>query len=159
MFAPSISGLHRLLNNCGNYPADHDITFSCKGQLMFFLPQKYKQPAQSNFSFNGVCVQFSEPSDIPWCGPTTKCLTEGWLYLETSEIAVLCSKQAQRHICSVFTCSKKNFIPCLLHANAWLSIVAQIHRLAWSTYALHTMPAELCITQHTLKCKSSPTPI
>jgi len=36
---------------------------------------------------------------------------------ETSEITILCSKQTQRHFRSVFPCSKKHVILCLLHAN------------------------------------------
>jgi len=37
------------------------------------------------------------PSEIPWCVDT--CLTEGlWWYSETSEIAILFSKQAQESL-------------------------------------------------------------
>jgi len=63
---------------------------------------------------------------IPWCVDT--CLTEGWLwYTKTNEITTLCSKQVPRHIWSVFSCSKKHFISCLLHANICLLTVEQIH--------------------------------
>jgi len=46
---------------------------------------------------------------------------------ETSEIATLCSKQGQRHICSVLTCSKKHFILWLFYDNVCLPIVVQIY--------------------------------
>jgi len=45
----------------------------------------------------------------------------------TSEFSVLCRKQAQMHICSVLTSSKRHSILCLYHANICLPIVEQIH--------------------------------
>jgi len=67
---------------------------------------------------------------------------------DTNVIAILCSKQAPRHIWSVLSGSKKTlyFVPtvcqCML-ANCG----ANTHWLVWSTYMLHTItPTELCIT-------------
>ena len=55
VFSPSISGLQCLLDICGDYAAEHEITFNC---WCSFLPKKYKQPAPSNVFLNGVRVQF-----------------------------------------------------------------------------------------------------
>jgi len=50
------------------------------------------------------------PSQRSWC--IINCLAEGWRWHpETSEIATLCSKQAQRHLCSVLSCSKNSSVP------------------------------------------------
>jgi len=59
VFSPSISGLQCLLNICGDYAAEHEITFNCNKTIgVLFCPKKYKQPAQSNVFLNGVRVQF-----------------------------------------------------------------------------------------------------
>jgi len=63
---------------------------------------------------------------------------------ETNEIAVLCSKQAIRHLCSVLNCSKKQYSAPIAYQctrpwrdnlsndslpyEAYLPIVDQIHR-------------------------------
>ena len=49
VFSPSISGLQCLLNICGGYAAEHEITFNCNKTIgVLFFPKKYKQPAPSN---------------------------------------------------------------------------------------------------------------
>ena len=49
VFSPSISGLQCLLNICGDYAAEHEITFNCnKTTGVHFCPKKYTQPAPSN---------------------------------------------------------------------------------------------------------------
>ena len=59
VFSPSISGLQCLLNICGDYPVEHEITFNCNKTIgVLFCPKKYKQPAPSNVFLNGVRVQF-----------------------------------------------------------------------------------------------------
>ena len=59
MFSHSINALQCLLNICGNYAAEHEITFSCnKTASILFCPKKYKRPAPSNVFLNGVRVQF-----------------------------------------------------------------------------------------------------
>jgi len=56
---PSISGLQCLLNICGDYAAEHEITFNCDITIgVLFCPKKYKQPAPSNIFLHGVRVQF-----------------------------------------------------------------------------------------------------
>jgi len=40
VFSPSISGLRCLLNICGDYAAEHEITFNCNKTIVFFLPKK-----------------------------------------------------------------------------------------------------------------------
>ena len=55
---PSINGLQCLLNICGDYAAEHEITFNCNKTIGVFCPKKYKQPAPSNVFLNGVRVQF-----------------------------------------------------------------------------------------------------
>ena len=127
VFSPSISGLQCLLNICGDYAAEHEITFNCSKTIgVLFCPKKYKQPAPSNVFLNSVRIQFFWPSDISWC--VDKCIIEGWWwYSETSEITILCSKQTMGHFWSVLSCSKKHFISCLLHANVCLPIVEQIY--------------------------------
>jgi len=41
VFSPSISGLQCLLNICGDYAAEHEITFNCKKTIgVLFLPKK-----------------------------------------------------------------------------------------------------------------------
>jgi len=62
VFIPSISGLQCLLNICGDYAAEHEITFNCNKTIgVLFCPKKYKQPASSNVFLIGVCVQFFDP--------------------------------------------------------------------------------------------------
>jgi len=39
-FIPSISGLQCLLNICGDYAAEQEITFNCNKKLVFFFAQK-----------------------------------------------------------------------------------------------------------------------
>jgi len=59
VFSPSISGLQCLLNICGDYVAEHEITFNCNKTIgVLFCPKKNKQPAPSNVFLNGVRVQF-----------------------------------------------------------------------------------------------------
>ena len=59
VFNPSINGLHCLLNICGDYAAEHEITFNCNKTIgVLFCPKKCKQPAPSNVFLNGVRVQF-----------------------------------------------------------------------------------------------------
>ena len=59
VFSPSISGLQCLLKICGDYAAEHEITFNCNKTVgILFCPKKYKQPAPSNVFLNGVRVQF-----------------------------------------------------------------------------------------------------
>ena len=58
-FSPSINGLQCLLNICGDYAAEREITFNCNKTIgVLFCPKKYKQPAPSNAFLNGVRVQF-----------------------------------------------------------------------------------------------------
>ena len=58
VFSPSISGLQCLLNICGDYAAEHEITCNCDKTIVLFCPKKYKQPAPSNVFLNDVRVQF-----------------------------------------------------------------------------------------------------
>jgi len=59
VFSPSISWLQCLLNICGDYAAEHEITFNCNKTIgVLFCPKKYKQPAPSNVFLNGVRVQY-----------------------------------------------------------------------------------------------------
>jgi len=39
VFRPSISGLQCLLNICGDYAAEHELTFNCNNKLAFFCPK------------------------------------------------------------------------------------------------------------------------
>jgi len=69
---------------------------------------------------------------------------------ETSEITVQskCGNQAQRHIHSMLTCSKKHFISCVLHANVCLPIVEQVHPGLYEALmnVLKQCLTKLCIT-------------
>ena len=59
VFSPSINGLQYLLNICGDYAPEHEITFNCNKTIgVLFCPKKYKQPAPSNAFLNGVRVKF-----------------------------------------------------------------------------------------------------
>ena len=49
VFSPSISGLQCLLDICGDYAAEHEITCCNKTTGVPFCPKKYKQPSPSNF--------------------------------------------------------------------------------------------------------------
>ena len=61
VFSRSISELQRLLHICGDYAAEHEITFNCKKTTdVLFCPKNYKQPAPSNVFLNGVRVQFCD---------------------------------------------------------------------------------------------------
>jgi len=58
-FTPRISGLQCLLNICGDYAAEHEITFNWNKTIgVLFCPKKYKQPAPSNVFLNGARVEF-----------------------------------------------------------------------------------------------------
>ena len=49
-FSHSISGLQCLLNICGDYAAEHEITFNCNKTIgVLFCPKTYKQPAHQMF--------------------------------------------------------------------------------------------------------------
>jgi len=52
-----LSGLQCLLNICGDYAAEHEITFNCNKTIGVFFAV-YKQPVPSNVFLNGVRVQF-----------------------------------------------------------------------------------------------------
>jgi len=59
LFSPSISGLQCLLNICGDYAAEHKITFNCNKTIsVLFCPKKYKQLVPSNVFLNGTCTIF-----------------------------------------------------------------------------------------------------
>ena len=59
VFSPSINGLQCFLNICGDYAAEHEITFNCNKTIgVLFCPKKYKQPAPSSVFLNRVRVQF-----------------------------------------------------------------------------------------------------
>ena len=58
VLSAGISGLQCLLNICGDYAAEHEITNCNKTIGVLFCPKKYKQPALSNVFLNGVRVQF-----------------------------------------------------------------------------------------------------
>jgi len=59
VFDHSISGLQCLLNICGDYAAENEMTFNCNKTIgVLFYPKRYKQPAPSNIFLNGVRVQF-----------------------------------------------------------------------------------------------------
>ena len=59
VFSPSINALQCLLNICGDYAAEHEITFNCNKTIgVLFCPKRYKQPAPSNVFLNGVRVKF-----------------------------------------------------------------------------------------------------
>ena len=69
VFSPSINGLQCLLNICGDYVAEHEITSNCIKTIgVLFCPKKYKQPAPSNVFLNGVRVQFLNQVNILLCG-------------------------------------------------------------------------------------------
>jgi len=86
---------------------------------------KSKQPTPSNVFLNGVRVLFSD--HVKYLGLYLNASLKDDAYIQRSEITVLCSKQAQRHLCSVLFCSEKRLIRCLLHAYLRLPIVEQIH--------------------------------
>jgi len=129
VFSPSTNGPQCLLNICGDYAAEHEITFNCNKTIgVLFCPKKYKQPAPSNVFLKWYTCTIFWPSEISWC--VDKYIIEGWWWhSETSEITrpILCSKRTQRHFWSVLSCSKKHFISCLLHTNVCLPTVEQIH--------------------------------
>jgi len=59
VFSPSISGLQCLMDICGGYVAEHEITFNCNKTIgVLFCLKKYKQLPLSNVFLNGVRVQF-----------------------------------------------------------------------------------------------------
>ena len=59
VLGPSICGLQRLLNICGDYGAEHKIAFDCKKTIgVSFCLKIYKHPAPSNVFISGVHVKF-----------------------------------------------------------------------------------------------------
>jgi len=64
----SISGLQYLLNNRGDYAAEHEISFNSNKTICVFLPKKYEQPAPSNVFLNGIHVQFLTKLNTLVCG-------------------------------------------------------------------------------------------
>jgi len=83
-----------------------------KWLVFFFAPQSINSLFHQMFFWTMCVYNFFLPSEIPWC--VAKSLTERWWWhSETSEIALLCSKQAPRHYRSVLFCSKKHSVSCL----------------------------------------------
>jgi len=78
----------------------------CVQLVLFFAPNIVNNLLHQIFSERCTYTIFL-PSERLWC--VAKCLTEGWWWCsETSEIAILCSKQAPWHFWSVLSCSKKH---------------------------------------------------
>ena len=94
VFGPSTSGLQCLLNMCGDYAAEHEIAFNCNKTIGVFVPISVNNLLHQMFFWSVYVHDFLTKKEICW--GRVKCFTEGWWwYPETSEIAVLCSKQAQ----------------------------------------------------------------
>ena len=114
VFGLSFSAFQRLLIICCNYLAEHEIVFSCKNTVdVDFNPEKL-----SNL-FSGRKHQIltelrkfpvywtSQISRVCYFMPHWKVTMTFW----GSEITSLCSKQTQRHLCSVLSCSQPCFVP------------------------------------------------
>jgi len=74
VFSPSISGLQCCLSICGDYAADHEITFNCNKTIgALFCPKKYKQPAPSNVFLNNQCSAVKITLFGAYCMPMYAC--------------------------------------------------------------------------------------
>ena len=105
------------------------LLFATK-QLVLFLPPKIWTTCPIKCFSEWCPVTIFWPSELPWC--VVKCFTEGWWwYSETNEITILCSKQAQKHIRSVLSCSKNT----LFHAYCIPMYACQL----WSKYTQTSM--------------------
>ena len=122
------------------------LLFATK-QLVLFLPPKIWTTCPIKCFSEWCPVTIFWPSELPWC--VVKCFTEGWWwYSETNEITILCSKQAQKHIRSVLSCSKNTlFRAYCIPMYACHLRSKYTHRPVWSAYELPaTMSTELCNT-------------
>jgi len=73
-FSPSISGLQRLLDICGDYAAEHEIALHCNKTIgILFGHRIMDNLLHEFFSERCTCTIFS-PNKIPWY--VAKCLTE-----------------------------------------------------------------------------------
>jgi len=147
VFSPSINGLQCLLNICGDYAAEHEITFNCNKTIgVLICPKKYKQPAPSDVFVNGVRVQFLD--QVKYLGV--------WINVSLKD-----DDDIQRQVKSLYCAANKlrgTFDQCstavkntLFRAYCMPMYACQLWskytRPVWSAYVLHiTMPIELCIT-------------
>ena len=153
VFSPSISGLQRLLDICGDYAAEHAIAFNCNKTigLLFCL-----QPVPSNVFLNGVRVQFFDQVKY------LSALLNGSLKddddIQRQVKSQYCAANKFRETFDQCSPGVKTlyFVPiacqCML-ANCG----ANTHRLVWSAYALHIIMLPN-YSLHTQECKCSLTP-
>jgi len=126
VFSPSISGLQCLMNICGDYAAEHEITFNGNKTIgVLFWPNKYKQPSPSNVFLNGVRVQFFDQVKYigVWINESLKDDDD----IQRQVKSLYCAANKLRGTFDQCSHAVKNTISCLLHANVCLPIVEQIH--------------------------------
>jgi len=127
VFSPSISGLQCLLNICGDYAGEHEITLNCNKAIgVLFCPKKYKQSAPSNVVLNGARVQFLD--QVKYVGMWINASWKDDDDIRRQVKSLYCAANKLRG--TFDQCSpavKKHFISCLLHASVCLPIVEQIH--------------------------------
>jgi len=109
----SVRGLQCLLNICGDYAAEREITSNCNKTVgVLFCPKKHKQPASSNDFLSVVHVQRFDQVKYLGGWINASLMDEDGIQRQVKSINVLCSKQTPRHFRSVLSFSKKHcFVP------------------------------------------------
>jgi len=127
VFSPSICGQQCLLNICGDYAAEHQITFNCNKTIgVLFCPKKYKQRAPSNVFLSGVRVQFFD--QVKYLGVWINASLKDDDVNQRQVKSLYCAANKLRGTFDQCTPAvKKHFVSCLLHANVCFPIVGQIY--------------------------------
>lgn len=87
------------------------MIFNYSKTIHILFPKKYKQAEKQN-PFVWKCLYVCWIGQIFWC---VSYLTEGWQrHLEASEITLVCSKPAQRHI---YFAQQKLKLFCFMHTD------------------------------------------
>ena len=118
-----------------DYAAEHEIAFTCNKTIgIIFCPKSYEQPAPSNAFLHGVGYVYNFLTKwntlVCWYMPHWRMVVifrDKW-----NRYAVLCSKQAPRHIRSVLSCSKKYYFKAIACQCMLANCGVNTHWLVWS---------------------------
>ena len=92
------------------YAAEQELVFKCNKKVgVIFPPEKFKQSNTNWFlEWQHKCENWVRwPSQIHWC--STSCIIDG-RHLKSSDIILVCSKQAQKYFCSLLYFSEKQSV-------------------------------------------------
>ena len=148
VFSPSISGLQCLLNICGDYATEHEITFNCNKTIVLFCPKTYKQRAPSNVFLNGVRVQFLD--QVKYLGVWINASLKDDDDIQRQVKSLYCAANKLRGTFDQCSPAVKILYVVPVACQCMLANCgANTHRPLWRAYVLRTtMPTELCLTYH-----------